>query len=793
MKDIGSTRKERSEYAKKNRNISVIVLMIVGIIASPYSGSLLMELFNGMMVGNFEIVKFDFGYNYLFVFKYLFRNVISVDTVVMERGLSVLILSSVMLIWFIWFSISIFWRTNRLKRFSREESELGTPESAGSGEHGTARWQTGKEKKETTFIWDTSEPLNKAGIVVGSRIEIGKKGIIGAMRTGSTKKEVFNLLQGDEHCIMWATTRLGKSRKEVLPLIWTCAQAGESMVINDPKGELYASASEYLTSIGYNVICVNFRDPLKGNKWNLMWLVNRYVDFAKSETQIVEDYKFKNGIDSNSNLPPEIRTHLSKHDSYISKATEVAGDMAYSIANQSGSKGSSEPIWENGEKSVITALVLCVAMESKDVKERHMTSVYNLLAEYGAPDEDGEIPLNIFIDSLDTGHPAKRAFAVAKLAPEKTRGSFFTQTLTDLRLFADPEISDMTNDIDHDMFLFGTERTAVFMVVPDDKMNRNVLASIYSDQVYVSSVEVANRYGGRLPIRIRNIYDEFGNMPHIVNFASKITVGGGRGILFVLILQNYSQLEEKYDKNADTIVGNCHTWLYLGTHEPKVAEIISKMTGTYTVEADGFNASFAENQTTSVGSSLNLVSRALLTQDEVIKWDKKRIMVFRIGLHPSYYELGDISLFKANEDYGFESLEGARKMVIDIAENTQKAYNYFPKLTEQGYEYVSNLALTVKAKYAKYDALEFASTASQFTSISKWDRVPYRQLEETSLFEISKYNVASDKPIPQKQEGMEVGRNLFGASVTTVIDTNDTNDTYEDDETEEDETINFLE
>lgn len=761
MSNIGSTKKERTESAMKARKWTAFTLVSLGVLFSSYLASVFLSVFDELMSGRFNNGTSELSFNYfdhaLIPLKFAIYklNLGDVDQSIIEHGLAVSLLSLVFFLIVLFYSLIIFWRTNQIKKFSRDESELGTPESAGSGEHGTSRWQTEKEKNDTTFVWNTSEPLNKAGLIVGTKVD--KNG-----------NEIFNLIQGDEHAVMWATTRLGKSRKEVLPLIWTCSKAGESMIINDPKGELYSSASDYLRANGYNVICVNFREPLKGNKWNLMWLVNRYIDKANEQLEtinrITQSPEFTNDP---SVFQAQLIECSAERESFISKATEVAGDIAHSIAHQSGSKGSSEPIWENGEKSVITALILAVAMESKK-DERHMTSVYNLLAEYGAPDEEGDVPLNIFIDSLRVDHPARRAYAVAKLAPEKTRGSFFTQTLTDLRLFADPEISDMTNDMDHDMYKFGVEKTAVFMVVPDDKVNRNVLASIYSDQAYVSSVEIANRYGGRLPIRIRNIYDEFGNMPPIVNFESKITVGGGRGILFVLILQNYSQLESLYDKNADTIIGNCHTWLYLGTHEPKVAKMISEMTGTYTVEADGFNASFSENSTTSVGSSLNLISRPLLTQDEVKKWDKNRIMVFRIGYYPSYYDIGDISIFKANSDYGFKSLAESKALVDKVIEDVGKIYVFFPYLSRKGFEYVSDLASVVRNEYKNYDHFEYALKASQFISIAKWDSYPYRQLKETSLFRLFRERSNQKEPLSNSSD-KAVGRNLFGQAITVNV------------------------
>ena len=422
--------------------------------------------------------------------------------------------------------IGITWDVDKWKKKNRITDGVGGPEPSGNGEHGTSRWQNEQEMDQTANVWYTSD------------MEIQKGGIVFGMEKNRTGNEKVWFDETDVHTLLIGATRSGKSRKIIIPSIWEIAKAGESMVIGDPKGELYIFTRDYLKSQGYNVITLNLREPSKGNQWNMLDLVNKAVD-----------------------------------DKDISKATELAWDIAHTIANQSPS-ASTDPLWRNGEESTIAALILLTALNSEFAFQRHMTTAYYLLAEYGQPLPDESIPLLDYINNkLEMTHPARSAFATASIAPYKTRASFFTTALSDLRLFSDPNISDMTAIQDHELEKIGIEKTAVFLIVPDEKGTRNVLATLYIDQVYGAMVDLANKRGGRIPRRVNFILDEFGNLPSIPEFDKKITVAGGRGMRFTLAVQDIAQLKKLYDKNAQTITGNCHNWIYLKTADIETAKL----------------------------------------------------------------------------------------------------------------------------------------------------------------------------------------------------------------------------
>lgn len=569
------------------RTIAVIIILVLDVILLPW-----ILKFPFFLVKNMTTAPnawFEYG---------MFRSIKEVFTHAQFRKLYIFMqLPVVTLI------IYVAWNVERFKKKNRIKDGVGGPEPAGDGQFGTSRWQDRKEMDKTANIWYTDNPLKKGGMVYG-------------MEKSSNGKEKVWFNNDDLHTLIVGATRSGKSRKLIIPSIWELAKSGESMVIGDPKGELYITTRDYLQSKGYNVITLNLREPLKGNQWNILDLVNKAVDSGD-----------------------------------IPRATELAWDIAHTITNQTPST-SSEPIWKNGGESTIAALILLSVLNSEFKFQRHMTSAYYLLSEYGQPLEDESIPLLDYIKSLPVRHPAKAAFATASIAPYKTRASFFTTVLADLRLFSDPNIADMTSKQDHELEKIGIDKTAVFLIVPDEKSTRNVLATLYIDQVYQSMVDLANKRGGRIPRRVNFILDEFGNLPPIPEFDKKLTVAGGRGVRFTIAVQDIAQLKKLYDKNAQTITGNCHNWIYLKTADVETAKLISEKTGKYTVETENMSSS-VQSKGHSRTHGLATTGRPLLMPDEVLRWSTAESLILPISDFPARYPLPDLSLWSANTELGF--------------------------------------------------------------------------------------------------------------------------------------------
>ena len=278
-----------------------------------------------------------------------------------------------------------------------------------------------------------------------------------------------------------------KSRCIVLPSIGLMGLAGESMVVSDPKSELYQYTYPFLEKLGYKIYTVDFRNPLKSDRYNFLQEVINAVndgDYAK------------------------------------------AGQKAYDITEALVPKSSGEPIWTNGEKSVLAGTIMAVVYDNRDTgKYQNLTNVYHFIANMCKMSEN--MPLIKYLAEKPDNHPAKALLKQSETAPSKTRGSFYISALTTLRLFADEYIYRITSDSSFSADDLGNEKTAVFMILPDEKTTYYTLASVMVDQIYSQLVELANKRGGRLKNRVNFILDEFGNFAAIPDFDTKLTVGGG--------------------------------------------------------------------------------------------------------------------------------------------------------------------------------------------------------------------------------------------------------------------------
>lgn len=502
--------------------------------------------------------------------------------------------------------ILIFWNSNKKK--DKIPGNIGGPAAAGSGQYGTSRWQTERETDQTSLVWSFRKEVPAGGIVMG--VDVNRKIAWVDPKDGNT--------------LIVGTTRSGKTRRLVLPSIWMLAHAGESMLITDPKGELYERSALFLREKGYAIKVIDFRQPGWGNFWNP--------------------------------IEPVIQA-LEKND--VALASKHAWSIANMFVYQRPGSDKGEPIWKDGAESIIASLILAVAMEAPKRHLKHMYSVYRMMADLGPTQKvmlggtvTEFVPLTDYIQGLPGNHPAKDAYATAALAPERTRGSFFANVSSLLRLFADPAIRYLTSKQDHALDEIGMEKTAVFLIIPDEDKTRHPLAALYIDQTYLSCVARANDFGGRLPVRVNVLGDEFGNMPPFKDFDTKITVSLGRGVRWHLIVQDFAQLESVYgEKVSRTIRGNCHTLIYLLTTDEETAAKISRRLGRYTIESESssYNVGVGRYQVNR-GASAGLTGRDLLTPDEILRWPEDMSLVIRARQNPAKLPLPDLSLLPADQD-----------------------------------------------------------------------------------------------------------------------------------------------
>lgn len=443
--------------------------------------------------------------------------------------------------------------------------------------------------------------FDEAGIVLG----MSKK----------RKKEKIYVAGDDVHTICIGATRSGKSRYVVIPTICTLALAGESMVMSDPKGELYNYTEPFLKRLGYEVVAIDFKNPLKSHRYNYLQPMIDEVD--------------------KRNIP---------------KAIECAWDITSTLVGEA--KG--EKIWTNGEASTIAGSVMNVVYDNRGEymkKYQNMTNAYFFIANmYKTIDKT--MPIVEYMKMLDDNHPSRGLIAISEIAPSRTRGSFFTAALTTLRLFTNPLINSMTCESDFDPKNLGSKKMALFIILPDEKTTYYPLASLLVSQIYEQLAKVADGRGGRLKNRVNFILDEFGNFTSIPDFANKLTVGGGKGIRFNLFLQDFAQLDAKYGKEVSKIIrGNCENWIYLQTNDQETLDEMSKKLGNYTVSTYSLSSSSGRYSTGSSSQSVNLTGRPLLASDE-IKLIKRPYSLFISKEHPAIMYAPDLSQYKFNKMLG---------------------------------------------------------------------------------------------------------------------------------------------
>lgn len=349
---------------------------------------------------------------------------------------------------------------------------------------------------------------------------------------------------GEAHNIIIGATGSGKTQAVVFPMVQSLAKKGESMIITDPKGEIYEQTGTMLRERGYNIVLLNFRSPQNGNGWNPMALP--YQLYKEGNTD---------------------------------KAIELLDDLALNILYEE-KNGGADPFWEKSAADYFTGLALGLFEDAdEDQINLNSMSLMSALGEerFGGPNNNY---IKEYFNSKDPSRPAYVNASGTVFAPEDTKGGVLSTFKQKVKLFSSRDnLSEMLCHSDFDMKEIGRQKTAVFMIVQDEKKTLHPLATIFIKQCYETLIDVAQENGGKLPYRTNYILDEFANMPPLKDVTTMVTAARSRLIRFTFIIQNYAQLTQVYGKeNAETIKGNCNI-MYLISSELQALEELSKLCG----------------------------------------------------------------------------------------------------------------------------------------------------------------------------------------------------------------------
>lgn len=455
------------------------------------------------------------------------------------------------------------------------ETEKGFGISSGEkDDKGYSRWCTDKEMKEK---------LSKINI----KDEVYKASGIPLINDG---KSIW-VDNGDSHNIVIGSTGAGKTQDIVHPMVKVLAKNGESMIITDPKAEIYKEHAGLLKALGYNIIVLNFRDPQRGNCWNPLALP--YKLYKEGNTD---------------------------------KAMELLDDVASNILYEEG--GNKDAFWEKTSADYFAGLALGLFEDAKE-EEVNINSI-SVMTTIG--EEKFGARSSYIKEYFNSKDPASAAYTCASgtvMAAEETKASILSTFKQKIRLFASREnLSEMLATSDFDMTKIGKEKTAVFMIIQDEKKTYHALATIFVKQCYETLIGTAQETStGSLPIRTNFILDEFQNMPPLKDITTMVAAARSRHIRLTMIIQNFAGLEATYGKEvAQTIRSNCNNLVYLLTTELAALEEISKLCGEKKSKKDDKTAS----------TPLITVSELQLMKENEAIVIKTRTRPFKTKLKPNW-------------------------------------------------------------------------------------------------------------------------------------------------------------
>jgi len=403
----------------------------------------------------------------------------------------------------------------------------------------------------------------------------------------------------DSHSLIIGSTGSGKSRHLMIPSMALTALAGESIVATDIKRELYLYQCRCLERLGYEVITIDFIDPLRGNRYNFLQPVIDAVNMG--------DY---------------------------AKAATWAQDISALLVPDKPNSNT-DPLWSNGERAIITVAILVVCILFDDPRWQNLANARHFIAKMCVPGPKGEpAPIVDYLNRLPDDSPMRTALDIAQIAPEKMQCSFYASALTTLSLFADPNIHDMTAMTDFDHMATGDRKRAIFIILPDERSGYYPMASLFVFQQYQLLVQAAKDNGNRLNRRVEFFCDEFGNFVKIPDWDKAITVGRGYGCRFHMAVQDTGQIYAKYGQElGKTITSNCDTWVYLRTGNPDtVKELVEKL-GKYTIKSP--NVSSSSDGHGSAGFSYT--GRELLSAEEIQRIERPWQLVIHKGKNAMMY------------------------------------------------------------------------------------------------------------------------------------------------------------
>ena len=416
----------------------------------------------------------------------------------------------------------------------------------------------------------------------------------------------------------------GKTRFFVKPSVM---QMNCSMVITDPKGTLIEECGKMLAK----------GPPKKDKNGNIMK--------DKSGKVVHEPYVIKvlNTINFSKSL------HYNPF-AYIRSEKDILKLVTTIIVNTKGEgEKASEDFWVKAEKLLYTALIAFIWYEG-DEEEKNLNTLLDLLNESETREEDEtyQNPVDMMFQELeerDPQHFAVRQYKKYKMAAGKTAKSILISCGARLAPFDIAELREIMSYDEMELDKIGDRKTALFLIMSDTDTTFNFVIAMLQSQLFNLLCDKADdEYGGRLPVHVRVIADEFANIGQIPQFDKLIATIRSREISASIILQSQSQLKAMYKDSADTILGNCDTTLFLGGKEKTTLKEMSELLGKETI--DLYNTSETRSNQKSFGLNYQKLGKQLMTEDEIAVMDGGKCILQIRGARPFFSDKYDITKHK---------------------------------------------------------------------------------------------------------------------------------------------------
>ena len=498
--------------------------------------------------------------------------------------------------------------------------------TVGDGQHGTARWATKPEIRNTyahvpytPSKWraqakegktPTMSVMKKGNLFKRQKPQIVEEplpqGIVVGCK-GSNKNTVAMVDTGDVHALMIGAAGVGKTAFWLYPCIEYACASGMSFLSTDTKGDVMRNYGTIAKEYGYKVSVIDLRNPTRSNGNNLLHLVNKYMDLYR---EYPEELAFK--------------AKAEKYAKIISKTIILSGMDAASFGQNA--------YFYDAAEGILTATILLVA-EFCEPDTRHIVSVFKIIQELLAPTKQkGKNQFHLLMDKLPNDHKAKWFAGSALNTGEQSMASVMSTALSRLNAFLDSELEQLLCfDTEIDAEVFCSEKSAVFIIMPEENPNTFFMISLILQQMYREILAVADENGGKLKNRCVFFCDEYGTLPKIQDAEMMFSASRSRRLQIVPIIQSFSQLDKNYGKEgAEIIVDNTQLTIFGGfAPNSTSAEVLSKALGSRTVLSG--SVSRGKNDPS---QSLQMIERPLMTPDELKSMPKGQFVVMKTGAHP---------------------------------------------------------------------------------------------------------------------------------------------------------------